>query len=62
MEIVIAVVVGIAILGGLVWILMARDRRRSEGSDFGADASHAEAQARAYGAGVAREAGKGAIP
>lgn len=62
MEIVIAVVVGIAILGGLVWILMVRDRRHSPGSDFAADSSHAEAQARAYGAGVARDAGKGAIP
>ena len=32
MEIVIAVVVGIVILGGLVWILMVRDRRHSQGS------------------------------
>lgn len=63
MEIVIiAVLVGIALLGGLVWILTVRDRRNSQGSDHAADASHAEAQARAYGAGAARDAGKGAIP
>ena len=62
MEIVIAVVVGIALLGGLVWVLAVRDRRYSQGSDAAADALHAEAQARAYGAGATRDAGKGAIP
>lgn len=62
MEIVIAVVVGIAILGGLAGVLAVRDRRNSPGSDAAADALHAEALARAYGAGAARDAGKGAIP
>ncbi|WP_438853464.1 hypothetical protein [Agromyces sp. M3QZ16-3] len=63
MEIVIvAVVVGIALLGVLVWILTGRDLRNSQGLDHAADASHAEAQARAYGAGAARDSGRGAIP
>lgn len=63
MEIVIvAVVVGGTLLGGLVWIQTVRDRRNSQGSDHATDASHAEAQARAYGAAAARDAGRGAIP
>jgi len=64
MEIVIiAVSVVLVLIVGLVLLLALRDRksRSTSTDDAPQDARHADAMARAYGAGVARDAGKGAF-